>query len=110
MNEIDIAISQFSVARPGNLTVVLKTEEQIPELDNKRFYRKKYKLALQLYAKLDMVAYAQTHTEWGTKDILAEIVKDYDKNLPSDILLEMAQYIVIEWEKIQASKKELALT
>lgn len=51
-----------------------------------------------------MVAYAQTHSEWGAKDVLAEIVKDYDKDLPSKILLEMAAYIIAEWEKIRASK------
>jgi hypothetical protein len=110
MNDIDISISQFGVARPENSLVLLKTEERVPVLDSKKFYRKKYKLALQLYAKLDMVAYAQKHPEWGTKDVLAEIVKDYDKDLPSDILLEMAEYIVTEWEKILASKKELILT
>jgi hypothetical protein len=82
----------------------------MPVHDNRKFYRKKYKLALQLYAKLDMAAYAQTHPEWGAKDVLAEIVKDYDKDLPSEILLEMAQYIITEWEKIQATNKELVLT
>jgi hypothetical protein len=112
MNDRHIVISQLSVARPNNMTVNLIEGElnQSVVVDHKRFYRKKYKLALQLYAKLDMVAYAQTHPEWGAKDVLAEIVKDYDKDLPSEILLEMAEYIVTEWGKIQASKKELVLT
>jgi hypothetical protein len=109
MNSIDNAISQINIARPENSVIGVKTNarEQMRLLDDKRFHKKKYRLALQMYAKLDIVEYAQSYPTWAAKDVLSEIVKDYDKNLPAEILLEMSHYIVTEWEKIQASKKEL---
>lgn len=58
-------------------------------IDNRRFYRKKYRLALQMYAILDIHEYAKTKSTWSAKDVLAAIVKDYDPLLPSDILLDM---------------------
>jgi hypothetical protein len=78
-------------------------------LDIRRFYRKKYRLALQIYAIVEINEYTKTQPTWAAKDILAAIVKDYDPQLPSDILLEMTQFILQEWEKVQLSKKHTAL-
>lgn len=78
-------------------------------LDIRRFYKKKYRLALQMYAIVDINEYAKTQPTWTAKDILAAIIKDYDPQLPSDILLEMTQFILQEWEKVQLSKKQIAL-
>jgi hypothetical protein len=94
----------------------LKTSEvsnpniNVPQtLDIRRFYKKKYRLALQMYAIVDINEYAKTQPTWTAKDILAAIIKDYDPQLPSDILLEMTQFILQEWEKVQLSKKQIAL-
>lgn len=112
MNDIDNAISQLSVARPKNLTVRSITEEervQMATLDNKRYFRKKYKLALQFGAKMQLHEFHRTNPSWGAKDVLVEILKNYSSDFPSVIVLEMAQYIVAEWETIQNPKKELLL-
>jgi hypothetical protein len=111
--EIDNAISQFSVTRPENLKVTLMTEEErakMAVLDDKRYYKKKYKLALQFGAKMQLHEFHRTNPTWGAKDVLVEILKNYNSDFPSLIVLEMAQYIVEEWETIQNPKKELALT
>ena len=78
-------------------------------LDIRRFYKKKYRLALQMYAIVDINEYAKTQPTWVAKDILAAIIKDYDPQLPSNILLEMTQFILREWDKVQISKKQIAI-
>ena len=77
-------------------------------LDNKRFYKKKYLLALKLYATVEIHEYVKSQPSWGAKDVLIAIVKDYDPQLPSDILLTMTQFIVQEWEKVQTTKQQVA--
>jgi hypothetical protein len=89
---------------------VAKSNINAPQmLDIRRFYKKKYRLALQIYAIVEINEYAKTQPTGTAKDILSAIVKDYDPQLPSDILLEMTQFILQEWEKIQLSKKHTAL-
>jgi hypothetical protein len=113
MNDIDNAISQLNVAKPANLNVRLMTEEeraQMAVLDNKKYNRKKYKMALQFGAKMKLYELSNAHPEWGAKDVLVDIMKDYYSDFPAELVLEMSEYIVTEWEKIKASKKELVMT
>ena len=98
MNDINKSVSAFNISNAQ-----LNTSS---DFDNQRFYRKKYRLALKLYATLDIQAYAKTQPNWAAKDVLAAIVKDYDPQLPSNILLEMTQFILEEWEKNQMTKQD----
>jgi hypothetical protein len=96
-----------------NLKVTIVVDEdkaRIAAMKQKSYLKKKYRLALKFSAMMDLHEFAQTHPEWGAKDVLVEIMKNYFSDFPPVIVLEMAEYIVTEWEKIQASKKELVLT
>lgn len=101
MNDINKGNSAFDIS---NTQVNTSSD-----FDNQRFYRKKYRLALKLYATLDIQAYAKTQPNWAAKDVLAAIIKDYDPQLPSNILLEMTQFILEEWEKKQSTKNAFSL-
>ncbi len=116
MKEIDYiedAISNLKIEPPKTNSVKLvqlnNTVETV-EARQKRYLRKKYRLALQFSAFMDLQELAKTHPEWGAKDVLVEIMKDYYSDFPAELVLEMSAYIVTEWEKIKASKKELVLT
>jgi hypothetical protein len=107
---IDDAINNLIIARPetnSSELVQFKNNVETIEVRQKRYLTKKYRLALKLSALLDLQELAETHPEWGAKDVLFDIMKDYYSDFPAELVLEMSHYIVTEWEKIQASKKEL---
>jgi hypothetical protein len=111
--KIDEAISQLRLTRPKNLVVKMMTEEErakLPVFTPNSYFKKKYRLALEISTKMMVQGMYEKHPNWTTQDVLVASLKEYNSDLPSSILLEMAQIIVIEWEKIQASKKELVLT
>jgi maltose-binding protein MalE len=65
-------------------------------------YNKKYREALKMSVKLDVQELSQVQPDTTAKEVLMAVLKDYDTDIPSPILLEMAQVF-------QASKKELVL-
>lgn len=76
-------------------------------LSEKSFFKEKYRHALKMTTKMKIEEYAQIHPEWTIKDVLIAIITGYNSQLPSQVILEMIQFIVIEWEKILTTKNEL---
>lgn len=110
---IDEAISQLRIERPKNLkiNIVVETDEaRATSMRQQSYLKKKYRLALKFSAMMDIQKYAETHPEWGAKDVLVEIMNNYYSDFPPVIVLEMAEYIVTEWERVKVSKKDFALT
>jgi hypothetical protein len=72
-------------------------------------YSKKYREALKASVKLDVQDFAQVQPNATAKEVLLDVLKDYDMDIPSSILLEMTKVILADWATIQASNKELVL-
>ena len=92
---------------PENIPYRCMTEaesQQMTVLANKSFFKEKYRHALKVSTKLDLLLLSQTYPEWTTKDVLSTLIKSYDPQLPSSILLEMTQFILAEWEILQTSR------
>ena len=84
--------------------------QQMRLLSKKSFFKEKYRHALKISTKIDLLLLNQTHPEWTAKDVLSSLVKSYDPQLPTLILLEMTQFILAEWEILQTTKSPLAYT
>ncbi len=76
-------------------------------LSEKSFFKARYRLALKLTTQLKIEEYAKTQPDWTSKDVLMAILKGYNAQLPSAIMLEMTQLIVHEWDTILANRDEL---
>lgn len=48
------------------------------------------------------------HPDWQLKDLLAEIVKGYPADLPSDVLVQCVQFIAEAWE-MTVTEEEFAM-
>jgi hypothetical protein len=110
-NDIKNIISLEKLQASG-IKIRLMTEEenvQMAELAKKSFYRPKYLSGLKFLTQYDVREYHETHPEAPAKDVLSEMMKTYNPDLPSDILLDMAKVILEEWESLKTSTKELAL-
>ena len=103
-------ISQLQIQRPEHILHREMTGEEKAQaaiLSQKSFLKEKYRYALKLTTQMKVHEYAQTNPEWGTKDVLIAILKGYNSQLPSIVILEMVQFIMNEWENITINKKEL---
>ena len=112
MKKIDDIINQLVLSKPNHIVLDKMTEEEDLETDiitENPSYGKKYREALKVSVKLDVEEFGQTQPNATAKEALVAILKNYDTDLPSPILLEMAQIILADWETIQASKKDLVL-
>ena len=92
---------------PENIPHRYMTEaesQQMTVLANRSFFKEKYRHALKISTKFDLLLLNQTHPEWTIKDVLSTLIKSYDPQLPSSILLEMTQFILAEWEILQTSR------
>ncbi len=67
------------------------------------FRRRKNLLAMQDLATVRMKELVAANPDWGLKDVLAEVIKGYPKEIPGDVLLQMTNFMVAEW----ASEYEL---
>jgi hypothetical protein len=88
------------------------TAEEEAELDiitQDSFYKPKYRNGLKIMTKLDVQEYYRAHPDCKAKDLLSDMMKEYNPEIPTPILLEMAQVILEEWERLTASKKDLVL-
>lgn len=97
-------------AKQDNIIIRYMTEEESAQaaiISKNSFFKEKYRHALKLTTKIKVYKYAQSNPNWSAKDVLIEILKGYNSQLPSSIILEMAQFIVTEWEAIHASKSEI---
>jgi hypothetical protein len=82
---------------------------QMAIIAQKSLYKEKYRHALKSLSKMKIYEYYGTNPDWSAKDILLNVMKEYNPNLPSVVLIEMTQFILNEWESIKSSKKELIL-
>jgi hypothetical protein len=113
MENIDNAISQLQVSRPDHIPHRFMTEEEQAKyaIDPAKSFRKeKFRRGLKSYSQTRVYEFYKTNPEWGAKDILINVMMGYNPDLPSDVVLEIAQYILQQWELLKASKKELTLT
>ena len=72
------------------------------------YLKEKYRMSLKSYTKRKIQEYANIHADWRAKEVLVEIMKGYNPELPPVVLLEMTQFILEEWAKRQTTKQELA--
>ena len=110
MKKENDAINKLKIAKPETISLRYMTKEESAHaaiLSKNSFLKEKYRHALKLTTKIKVYQSAQTNPEWSAKDVLVAIMKGYNSQLPSVILLEMAQFIVTEWETIQATKSEV---
>lgn len=113
MENIDNAISQLQISRPNHIPHRYMTEAEKTKnpLDpDKSFRKEKFRRALKSHSQTRVYEFYKTNPEWGAKDILINVMMGYNPDLPSDVVLEIAEYILQQWDILQASKKEMALT
>ena len=89
------------------MTAAEKTE--IGNTTQNSYFKKKYRIALEATTKMMVQDLYIHYPDWSVRDVLTTALKEYNDDLPSALLLEMAQLIVSEWEKKQTSKNEFAL-
>ena len=82
---------------------------QMAIVAQKSLLKDKYRHALKSLSKMKIYEYYETNPDWSAKDILLNVMKEYNPNLPSVVLLEMTQFILNEWETIKSSKNEMVL-
>ena len=79
-------------------------EKQSAIISQKILLSEKYRHALKLVTKMDIQELAKKHPDWCSKDVLVYIVKAYNQDLPSEILVEMTAFITNEWDSIKANQ------
>lgn len=113
MKNLDNDISQLQVSRPEHIPHRYMTEEEKIRVDiitKNSFRKEKFRYALKSHSQTKVYEFYKTNPEWGAKDILINVMKGFNPDLPSDVVLEIAQYILHQWETIQASNKKFTLT
>lgn len=81
--------------------------KQMADLTKNSFFKEKYRHALKVSTKIELFQLYVAHPEWTAKDILITLLNGYDASLPPSLLLEMAQFIMTEWEILQTKNNEL---
>ena len=89
------------------ITAAEKTE--IGNATQNSYFKKKYRIALEVTTQLDVREYCQIHQDAPAKEVLIEIMKTYSPSIPPDILLDMAQVILSEWKSIQIAHNKLVV-
>jgi hypothetical protein len=79
-------------------------EKQSAMLSQQILLKDKYRQSLKMVTQMDIQELAKVHPDWCTKDVLVYIVKDYNPDLPSQILIEMTEFITSEWDKIKTKQ------
>ena len=102
LNQSDVKSEQFK-------RMADEEQAQMAIIAQKSLYKDKYRHALKSLSKLKIHEYYETNPNWSAKDILLNVMKEYNPNLPSIVLIEMTQFILNEWESIQASKNDMVL-
>lgn len=104
-NDSIITQSETSVIR--EMSDAEKAEMAI--ITRNSYLKEKFRTSLKFYTKRKIQEYADIHADWRAKEVLVEIMKGYNPELPPVVLLEMTQFILEEWEKKQSTKNEFAL-
>lgn len=112
MKNIDDIINELILSKPDSTSLAKMTKEAEAETDiivENPSYIRKYREALKVSVKLDVQEFAQIQPYATAKEVLLTVLKDYDTDIPSSILLEMSKVILTDWAAFQVSKKELML-
>lgn len=105
--KIDNIINELILSNPSPILLAKRAEEGDEAIDiigKKRSYDKKYREALKVSVKLDVQEFGQTQPKASAKDVLIAILTEYDPEIPSPILLELARVILVDWTAIQTAK------
>ena len=102
-NDSIITQSKISVIR--EMSDAEKAEMAI--ITRNSYLKEKFRMSLKFYTKRKIQECADIHADWRAKEVLVEIMKGYNPELPPVVLLEMTQFILEEWEKNQMTKKDL---
>ena len=109
MENIDDIINGLILSKPDPIIHNKMTKEEEVEADIIAFntsYTKKYREALKASVKLDVQEFAQVQPNATAKEALIAVLKDYDSDIPSPILLEMAKVVLADWAVFQTTKQE----
>ncbi len=63
---------------------------------------------MQDLTAVKLVKLRTEHPEWALKDTLAEVIKSYPSEIPSDVLLQLTQFIFGQWEKAESLRKQVS--
>ncbi len=101
-------ISRFEeTCRLVRATPMSEAEEiRIKAILKNSLFKEKYRNSLKSLTKVKMRSLNMQHPEWQLKDVLITVIKDYNPELPTPILLEMIQFIAAEWEQKYAHQEE----
>lgn len=99
-NDISEASNMSIGASPMTKEEILQTEAVLKNA----FFKEKYRTGLKNLVKSDMKLFKKQYPEWQLKDVLVAVIKDFNPELPSPILLEMTQFIISEWENTRQKK------
>lgn len=108
----DKEISLLDFSKPKNILVREMTDEEkarISHVTRNSYFKKKYRMALEVTTKMMIREMYEQYPDRPLNDVLSAAMKEYNSDLPSVLLLEMAQLIVNEWERIQAKNKAMQL-
>jgi hypothetical protein len=98
-----VVVSNKTVlASPASPTELSSTIQQ-------GFRHRKNLLALQDLTAIKIAKHQLEHPNWGLKDLLAEVIKGFPSEMPSDVLLQMTQFIVSQWEKTESPRRQVAV-
>ena len=112
MKDLDVTTIALEIPNLEGIPFRYMTPEEearIDEITKNSFYKPKYRHALKVITQLDVQEYFKACPDAHAKDVLGDIMKTYNPDIPSDILLDVAQIILAEWESLKTSEKGLAL-
>lgn len=99
-------------AKEMDIPFRIMTDEEkarLSHITRNSYFKKKYRMALEITTKMMIREMYEQYPDRPLNDVLSAAMKEYNSDLPSILLLEMAQLIVNEWERIQAKNKTLQL-
>ena len=69
-------------------------------------FSEKYRKGLKLVAAINVRDTIKAHPEWGLVEVLVDILKTTNRDMPPAFLAEFVQHIIASWERYEAAKKE----
>ena len=75
--------------------------------DSKRMlFPNKYRQGLKGNAMIEVLRLREEHPDWRLNDVLADIVKISNPDMPPAFLLEFTQHIIAHWEHFELKTSE----
>jgi hypothetical protein len=102
-----------NISQGETIPVILEmTEAEKAEtaiITRNSYLKEQFRHSLKFFTRRKIYECVNLHSEWTAKEVLVDIMQCYNPKLPPVVLLEMTQYILEEWEKIQAKNKAMQL-